>query len=184
MPTGNPVWLFRNASMSNTDCESQWTVIPAPENPSRSLFGSIRKGLSRKSSDVSTRSNTSVTSQEPQAPSFRDPADLTSLNTSFQQASLGEHEARRRSLSPLTNPSRATRLLDRPGMNEPPPAYTPSPNAASSPTPGSLPSGVGGSFFLIILARNALRVNTSDRPPKWRRPLRLPHDLRYHPPHR
>ena len=65
------------------------------------MVGSIRKGLSRKSSNVSTRSNTSAMGQEPQAP--------------------------------LTNPSR-------PGMNEPPPAYTPSPNAASSPTCGALPS--------------------------------------------
>ncbi|KAH8759536.1 hypothetical protein F5882DRAFT_479498 [Hyaloscypha sp. PMI_1271] len=86
--------------MSNTDYESQ-TVTPAPENPSRSLFGSIRKGLNRKSSNVSTRSNTSATGQEPQAP--------------------------------LTNPSH-------PGMNEPPPAYTPSPNTALGPTRGALPS--------------------------------------------
>jgi hypothetical protein len=131
MPTGNPVWLARNSSMSNTDYESQWTVTSALETPSRSLLGSIRKGLSRKSSNVSTQSNTSATSQEPQPPSFRDPADLNSLN--FQQASLGEDEARRRSPRPLTNPSC-------PGMNEPPPAYTPSLNATSGPTRGALPS--------------------------------------------
>ncbi|PMD12221.1 hypothetical protein NA56DRAFT_695643 [Hyaloscypha hepaticicola] len=75
------------------------TVTLAPENPSRSLFGSIRKGLNCKSSNVSTRSNTSATGQEPQAP--------------------------------LTNPSH-------PGMNEPPLAYTPSPNVASGPTRGAL----------------------------------------------
>ena len=65
------------------------------------MVGSIRKGLRRKSSNVSTRSNTSARGQEPQAP--------------------------------LTNPSR-------PAMNEPPPAYTPSPNAASGPTRGALSS--------------------------------------------
>jgi len=131
MPTGNPVWLARNSSMSNTDYESQWTVTSALATPSRSLLGSIRKGLSRKSSNVSTQSNPSATSQEPQPPSFKDPADLNSLNTNCQQVSLGEDEACRRSPRPLTNPSRL-------GMNEPPPTYTLFPNATSGPTRVSL----------------------------------------------
>jgi uncharacterized protein YegL len=52
-----------------------------------------------------------------------------------------------RSPSPLANPSPATRRPDRPGMNaftvpsnEPPPAYTPSPNAATGPTISTVPS--------------------------------------------
>ena len=100
MPTGNLVWLFRNSSISNTNYKSQ-TVTPALENPSRSLFSSIRKDLNHKSSNVSTRLNTLVTGQEPQAP--------------------------------LINPSY-------PGINKPPLAYTPSPNTASGPTRGALPS--------------------------------------------
>ena len=165
MPTGNPVRIFYNSSMSNTDYDLQWTVTPAPDAPNRSLFGSIRKGLSRKSSNVSTRSNTSATSQEPEAPRFRGPADLNSLNTNFERASLGEN--RRRSPSLLTNPSPATRRPDRSGMNaftvpsnEPPPAYTPSSNTASGPTLGAQPSELAAppspSYTLATTAASAV----------------------------
>jgi uncharacterized protein YegL len=62
---------------------------------------------------------------------------------------MGPNEASRRSPSPLTNPSPATRRPDRPGMNaftvpsnEPPPAYTPSPTATSGPVISELPAPV------------------------------------------
>ncbi|KAH7412526.1 hypothetical protein BKA64DRAFT_702649 [Cadophora sp. MPI-SDFR-AT-0126] len=116
---------------------SAWGLQPEPA-PSRSLFGSIRK-LGRRSSNVSQRSTNSTHSANsdlntPTTPTFRGPADLNPLSDR-------DDAARRRSPSPLTNPSPATRRPDRPGMNaftvpsnEPPPAYTPSPTVQSGPT--------------------------------------------------
>ncbi|KAH6724667.1 hypothetical protein BKA61DRAFT_588902 [Leptodontidium sp. MPI-SDFR-AT-0119] len=118
---------------------SAWGLQPEPA-PNRSLFGSIRK-LGRKSSNASQRSTTnSVHSAHsdlntPTTPTFRGPGDMGSPFADRDEA------VRRRSPSPLTNPSPATRRPDRPGMNaftvpsnEPPPAYTPSPTVQSGPT--------------------------------------------------
>jgi len=120
---------------------SPWNVHSAPtsQHPAKpsllgSLGGSIRK-IGRKSSNASSTSDHSATQpdlQTPTTPTFRGPADLNP----FSPSDVGS----RRSPSPLTNPSPATRRPDRPGMNaftvpsnEPPPAYTPSPTAASGP---------------------------------------------------
>ncbi|TVY81627.1 hypothetical protein LSUE1_G002621 [Lachnellula suecica] len=115
-----------------------WTISEPENRQSRSLFGSLRK-IGRKSSRSSQRSDTSATSnsdlQTPTVPSFRGPADLPNT-LQPESANMG-----RRSPSPLTNPSPATRRPDRAGMNaftvpsnEPPPAYTQSPTSASGPT--------------------------------------------------
>merc|ERR1712230_275742 len=116
---------------------SAWGLQPEP-TPSRSLFGSIRK-LGRKSSNVSQRSTNSTHSANsdlntPTTPTFRGPGDMNPFADR-------DEASRRRSPSPLANPSPATRRPDRPGMNaftvpsnEPPPAYTPSPTVQSGPT--------------------------------------------------
>jgi uncharacterized protein YegL len=115
---------------------SPWNVhsLPQHQQTRSSLLGSIRK-LGRKNSNASQRSDHSTHSElsTPTSPTFRGPADLNPF--------ARNDEASRRSPSPLTNPSPATRRPDRPGMNaftvpsnEPPPAYTPSPTAASGQT--------------------------------------------------
>ncbi|KAK0127030.1 hypothetical protein ONS96_006590 [Cadophora gregata f. sp. sojae] len=119
---------------------SAWGLQPEP-TPSRSIFGSIRK-LGRRSSNVSQRSTKSTHSansdlNSPTTPTFRGPGYLNPFADR-------DDAARRRSPSPLANPSPATRRPDRPGMNaftvpsnEPPPAYTPSSTVQSGPTVGS-----------------------------------------------
>ncbi|TVY94322.1 hypothetical protein LAWI1_G000130 [Lachnellula willkommii] len=130
MPTSNP-----------------WTVPPPGDRQSRSLFGSLRK-IGRKSSKSSQRSDTSSTNgsdlQTPTTPTFLGPSDLPAT---LQPGGVG-----RRSPSPLSNPSPATRRPDRPGMNaftvpsnEPPPAYTPAPTPASGPILPSQISELPGS---------------------------------------
>ncbi|CZT40258.1 uncharacterized protein RSE6_00133 [Rhynchosporium secalis] len=116
---------------------SAWGLQP---EPSRSLFGSIRK-LGRKSSNVSQRSTSSARSADsdlntPTTPTSRGPGDM---GNSLVQ------DCRSPSPNPLSNPSPATRRPDRPGMNaftvpsnEPPPAYTPSPTAQSGSTLNNL----------------------------------------------
>ena len=111
---------------------SPWSIQSPTQQPSqgRSLLGSIKR-LGRKGSNVSQRSDHSEL-DTPTTPTFRGPADLNPAHNM---------DAARRSPSPLANPSPATRRPDRPGMNaftvpsnEPPPAYTPSPTAASGPS--------------------------------------------------
>ncbi|CZR65328.1 uncharacterized protein PAC_15228 [Phialocephala subalpina] len=109
-----------------------WTLKPEQASQGRSLFSTIHK-LGRKSSSASIRSTTSATSDHAvTVPAFRGPVDLNSFPSSS--------ETPRRSPCPLTNPSTATRRPDRPGMNAftvpwnaPPPAYSPSPTAATGP---------------------------------------------------
>lgn len=123
---------------------SPWIVEPESQKSSRSILGSIRK-LGRKKSNASARSNNSDL-ESPTTPTFRGPADLNS-NPFYQS----NENMPRRSPSPLTNPSPATRRPVRPGMNaftvrsnEPPPAYTPSPTAATGPIIQNAPSELAG----------------------------------------
>ncbi|TVY46464.1 hypothetical protein LOCC1_G003009 [Lachnellula occidentalis] len=124
-------------------------IIPPPggNRQSRSIFGSLRK-LGRKSSKSSQRSDTSSTNesdlQTPATPTFLGPSDIPTM---LQPGGIG-----RRSPSPFSNTSPATRRPDRPGMNaftvpsnEPPPAYTSEPTAASGPVLPSPISELAGS---------------------------------------
>ena len=117
----------------------------AASTRSTKIFGSIRK-LGRKNSNASQTSLASVV-PEPPSTGYRGPADLSGLSLE-ENALRSEHHnnPRYRSnshspLSPLANPSPATRRPDRPGMNaftvpsnEPPPAYSTSPTSDSGPT--------------------------------------------------
>lgn len=92
------------------------------------------------------------------SPSFRGPLDIPD---SLQPGG-------RRSPSPLTNPSPATRRPNRPGMNaftvpsnEPPPAYTPSPTSESGPTLIPQPSELAGSPTTPAPAAQAVPAPTT-----------------------
>jgi len=107
-----------------------WTLKPEQASQGRSLFSTIRK-LGRKSNSVSVRSTTSATSDHAvTVPAFKGLVDLNPFPLSS--------ETPRRSPSPLTNPSIATRRPNRPGMNAftvplnaPLPTYSLSPTAAT-----------------------------------------------------
>merc|ERR1712093_729591 len=133
---------------------SAWGLQPEP-TPSRSLFGSIRK-LGRKSSNVSQRSTNSTHSANsdlntPTTPTFRGPGDMNPFADR-------DEASRRRSPSPLANPSPATRRPDRPGMNaftvpsnEPPPAAEPTPAPAPTTSGGEDPYSFLGTFDTTLL---------------------------------
>jgi hypothetical protein len=90
-------------------------------------------------SDRSNRSNRSATTPEP--PELIIPVAANMEEEQNRLAAFHFHaNSPARNSNPLSNPSPATRRPDRPGMNaftvpsnEPPPAYTPSPTAASGP---------------------------------------------------
>merc|ERR1711915_447824 len=118
---------------------SAWGLQPEP-TPSRSLFGSIRK-LGRKSSNVSQRSTNSTHSANsdlntPTTPTFRGPGDMNPFADR-------DEASRRRSPSPLANPSPAVQsgpTLDS-QISE---LAAPAPLPAAEPPPAPAPTTSGG----------------------------------------